>query len=43
MVCYGKRGLLELLGAGNQVVYSIGAVKERVFGMAMEMNEGHHS
>ena len=34
-------GLLELLGAPDQVIDPVGAVEERVFRVAMQMNEGH--
>lgn len=36
-----ERGLFELLGAQNQVIYSVRTVKKRVFGVAMEVDEGH--
>ena len=36
-----QRGLLELLGALDQIVDPVGAVEERVFRVAMEMDEGH--
>ena len=36
-----QRGLFELLGAANQVVYAIGAVEEGVLGVTVEMDEGH--
>ena len=33
--------LFELEGARDEIVNAIGAVQERVFGMAMQMNERH--
>jgi predicted aminopeptidase len=36
-----QRGLLELLGAANQVVYAIGAVEEGVLRVTVEMDERH--
>jgi hypothetical protein len=36
-----QRGLLELLGPPDQVFDPVRAIEEGVFGMAMEVYEGH--
>src|SRR5919112_748274 len=36
-----QRGLLELLGASDQTVDPVGAVEERVFGVAVQMDKRH--
>ena len=36
-----QRGLLELLRAADQIVDPVRAVEERVFRVAMEVDEGH--
>ena len=41
MVGYSQRRLLELERSGDQVINAVGAVKEGVFRMAVQMNEGH--
>ena len=41
MVGDGEGGLLELLGAGDEVIDPVGAVEETVLGMRVEMNEAH--
>ena len=38
-----QRRLLELLRPADQVVDPVGAVEEGVFGVAVEVNEGHHA
>ena len=38
-----QRGLLELLGAADQVIYAVGAVEEGVLGVAVQVNEAHPS
>ena len=34
-------GLLEFQGPGYEIIDPVGAVEERVFGVTMQMNEGH--
>ncbi len=41
MVRDRERGLLELEGSGDQVIDPVGAVEERVLGMAVKVDEGH--
>jgi hypothetical protein len=41
MVCYREGWLFEFLGSGDQVIDSVSAVEEGVFGMTMEMDERH--
>ena len=36
-----QRGLLELLRAADQIIDPVRAVEERVFRVAMEVDEGH--
>ena len=41
MVRDGEGRLLKFQRSLDQVIDSIGAVEKRVFGVAVEMNEGH--
>jgi hypothetical protein len=41
MIRDGKRGLLQLEGATDQVIDPVGAVEERVLGVAVQMYERH--
>lgn len=41
MIRDGERRLLELESPGDEVIDPVGAVKEGVFGVAVQMDEGH--
>jgi hypothetical protein len=41
MVSNGDCRLLQLLGTRDEVIDAVGAVEEGVFGVTVEMNEGH--
>ena len=41
MVRNGQRRLLELERTCDEILDAVGPVEEGIFGMAMQMNEGH--
>lgn len=41
MIGDGERGLLELEGAPDQIIDAVSAIQQGIFGVTMEMNEGH--
>ena len=41
VIRYGESGLLELQRSVDEIIDAVGAVEKRVFGVAMEVDEGH--
>jgi hypothetical protein len=41
VIGYGEGGLFELQRSIDEIINAVGAVEKRVFGVAMEVDEGH--